>query len=246
MFNKVARLSLFFGVSAFAGGYLYGLSLGRPLLAPQELATINAKTRVDHAKELFGKHYAHSIVRRAEFAVGIEDYIVARIEKGLPDKFKNQAEEIAQTVINEANTYDLDPMFLLAVITRESRLNPEARGRHGEIGLMQLKPDTAEWIARKTKLAWIDSSCLEDPHQNIHLGAAYLNLLRLRYDRHSQYYISAYNMGPRRLQQLVNQDIAPKEYAGRVMLIYAGMYKEVVRANLVRTADGAQIRLATR
>lgn len=242
----VKRLSLFFGVSAFAGGYLYGLTAGYVPRSIQTIPSINSQIRIDHAKELFGKHYSASIVRRAEFAVGIEDFLLARIEKGLPEKSKFQAREIAETIIEQANIYRMDPLFLLAMITRESRLNPDARGLHGEIGLMQLKPDTAEWIARKSNIRWVSSSCLEDPTQNIRLGAAYVDLLRQRYDRHSLYYLTAYNMGPRRLQQLVDQDIAPKEYAGRVMTIYTAMYRDLVRTNLVRRADSSVIRLATR
>src|SRR5690606_21992361 len=125
----------------------------------------------------------------------------------------------------EANQAGLDPIFLLSLILRESQLNPEARGRHGEIGLMQLKPSTAEWIAKKADLRWQGEMSLIDPSQNIRLGVAYIQHLRHRYQRHSLFYISAYNMGPKRLQQIVNEKRMPGKYAGQIMDIYTDYYK---------------------
>ena len=42
--------------------------------------------------------------------------------------------------------YGLDPYLVAAVVTTESGFDPEAVSRAGAVGLMQLMPDTAEWV----------------------------------------------------------------------------------------------------
>src|SRR5215212_3470896 len=45
-----------------------------------------------------------------------------------------------------AARYRIDPLLVKAVIWRESNFNPNAKGRAGEIGLMQIREDAAlEW-----------------------------------------------------------------------------------------------------
>ena len=45
----------------------------------------------------------------------------------------------------------LDPALVSAVILCESSIDPRAESRLGARGLMQLMPDTAEWVAHKYK-----------------------------------------------------------------------------------------------
>ncbi|SCM75511.1 Soluble lytic transglycosylase [uncultured Pleomorphomonas sp.] len=56
-----------------------------------------------------------------------------------------------------------------AVIRHESRFNPRARGRHGEIGLMQIKPQTARGLGYTGTAAG-----LYDVETNLKWGMAYL------------------------------------------------------------------------
>ncbi|WP_370674732.1 lytic transglycosylase domain-containing protein [Pleomorphomonas sp. PLEO] len=56
-----------------------------------------------------------------------------------------------------------------AVIRHESRFNPKARGRHGEIGLMQIKPQTARALGYTGTTAG-----LYDVETNLKWGMAYL------------------------------------------------------------------------
>ncbi len=241
--GKMGRFGVLMSFTAFAVGFWQGLSVVRQTLTRQPAAiSIDSQARVVHAKELFGNTYQNSIVRRAELVTGVEEFILARVSQGLPKAWTGYAPQITRTIITEANESGLDPIFILSVITRESRLKPAAIGGAGEIGLMQLKPDTAAWIAKKADLKWEGDASLFDPCQNIRLGVAYMKMLRARYDKHSLYYISAYNMGPKKLNQLVKEDIEPKEYAGKVMQIYTGYYKELVHEHMQRTQSLAQYR----
>ena len=62
------------------------------------------------------------------------------------------------------------PMKLAhAVIAVESRYNPRARGKAGEIGLMQIKPSTARGIGYRGS-----TNGLYDPETNLHWGMKYL------------------------------------------------------------------------
>lgn len=65
---------------------------------------------------------------------------------------------------------DVDPFLLLAMAEIESSINPKAVGRVGEIGLMQIRPTTAQWMKR---------SCdLKNVYCNLSVGALYLSYLK--------------------------------------------------------------------
>src|SRR3954467_13230233 len=51
-----------------------------------------------------------------------------------------------RAILNAAWRYNMDPAFIKAVVWRESRFDPKAKGRVGEIGLMQVGEAAAkEW-----------------------------------------------------------------------------------------------------
>ena len=156
-------------------------------------------------------------------------FIFETVSASLPTAYAEQSFEITKTLIEESNRYDLDPVFLLAVIKTESHFNPRARGRHGEIGLMQILPLTAEWIARRLNMRDVD---LRNPVINIRVGAAHLAQLRQHFDHVGNRYISAYNMGTRAVHRLLRYDIEPGEYSGRVISNYRGFYGRWMSINV--------------
>jgi soluble lytic murein transglycosylase-like protein len=68
-----------------------------------------------------------------------------------------------------ANQYDVPVALATAVIRVESNFNPMARGTHGEIGLMQIKPATARMMGYSGS-----AKGLFDPETNIKYGMKYL------------------------------------------------------------------------
>ncbi|MBB3160473.1 soluble lytic murein transglycosylase-like protein [Rhizobium laguerreae] len=68
-----------------------------------------------------------------------------------------------------ANQYDVPVTLATAVIRIESNFNPNARGSHGEIGLMQIKPATARMMGYSGS-----AKGLFDPETNIKYGMKYL------------------------------------------------------------------------
>ncbi len=189
-----------------------------------KIDSVNEASRVNHAKELLGKYYKGSNAQKLEGSQDLNLSIYNKVQTKLQGKWKLQAQKISKVIITESSKRNFDPVFVLAVIETESKFNPLTRGSHGEIGLMQLKPDTAAWIAKKYKIAWKGPKTLENPESNIRLGLAYMTHLRKQFDNKSYKYVSAYNMGPTNVKRLVASNIQPKEYSSKVMSNYKSFY----------------------
>lgn len=185
---------------------------------------VNEDTRVAHAKELLGVKYIGSLAQKAEGQTNLTKFVFEKIKNQLPAHFKSQAKEISKTLLLESAKYDFDPIFVMAVIQTESGFDPLIVGPFAEIGLMQLKPDTAEWIAKKSNLPWDGNETLRDPSANIRLGLAYMNYLRGTFDKKAVRYVSAYNMGPGNVRKLVKKNVKPAVYKSKVMKNYGYFY----------------------
>lgn len=122
---------------------------------------------------------------------------------------------LEHVVIREAQRNGLDPLLVLAVIEAESDFNPDAVGLHGEIGLMQIKPRTAQWVAETLGLR--GSMRLHDPETNIRLGTAHLGWL-YRYYGDIEMALTAYNRGMAGAEARVAAVGAPvTDYSRRVL-----------------------------
>ncbi len=181
-----------------------------------------------HAKELLdGEAVFPNDMRGEEYAT----YLQRRMRELLPLPYRPEATRVADAMIDTANKYKMDPLFLMAVIQQESKFNPIALGTHGEIGLMQLKPTTAQWILRKEfgtapnleKVA----AMLRDPAMNIMIGATYLNHLRSKFPENSKNYISAYNMGAAKLREKLKDGEEPRVYSTKVLAGYVEFVGEL-------------------
>ena len=183
--------------------------------------------RLHHARELLGKHYSRSSVREGENVKRINSAIYRRTRERLPKAHRQEYKRVAQTIIDEAFKHNFDPVFLMSVIEQESSFIPTRKGALDEIGLMQLRPGTAEWIAEKYGMKWKGSKSLYDPVVNIRIGAAYLAYLREIFDSHAQLYLAAYNMGARNVASAREKNVWPKDYPGGVMRHYVDFYQSL-------------------
>lgn len=71
---------------------------------------------------------------------------------------------------------ELDPYLVMAVIRAESSFIADAQSPVGALGLMQLMPDTAQWIAERIGLNFPEID-LFHPRYNIRMGTYYLRML---------------------------------------------------------------------
>ena len=79
-----------------------------------------------------------------------------------------------ELILDMARTRDLDPRLISALIWKESRYDPQAVGKAGEIGLMQvMEPAAREW-ANAEKVTDFDLNDLYNPRTNLLAGTWYL------------------------------------------------------------------------
>jgi soluble lytic murein transglycosylase len=129
--------------------------------------------------------------------------------------------EIATTILDAAQRYDLAPELLLAVIFTESSFDPHAESEVGALGLMQLMPATATQLAHELELEWKGRELLTDPEINILMGSFYLRKLLHRYDD-LNVALAAYNVGPTRLRTIMTEENrVPRIYARKVQRLTA-------------------------
>lgn len=226
MYLKNLKIVVALSVSVYGSLSLRGISSlsTNDQTTSLALTPVHEASRVSHAKELLGSAYKKSDANKLEVKIKLNSGIYRKVKNSLPAQWKAQSRHVAEAIITESAKYSMDPVFVLAVIKTESKFNPTIIGRHGEIGLMQIKPSTATWIAQKYKIQWDSRSDLHDPSINIKLGLAYMDYLRNTFKRESFNYVSAYNMGPTNVRKLLASNIRPDFYNAKVMKNYRAFY----------------------
>jgi len=90
---------------------------------------------------------------------------------------------------------DLDEFLLAAVIKTESNFKNNAKSNPGAIGLMQLMPETAQWVATERFGEECSLDELESPETNIQYGSWYLGRLLKDFHGNKVLALAAYNAG---------------------------------------------------
>ena len=101
-------------------------------------------------------------------------------------------------ILAAARRYGVDPALVKAVVWRESGFNPNARGRAGEIGLMQVTDAAAQEWAEAAGVYPVPEAHLFDPRTNVLAGTWYLAKLIRRYaatDDPLPFALADYNAG---------------------------------------------------
>ena len=119
----------------------------------------------------------------------------------MPELEKSQYRlEYEDLIERYAGEYGLDPDFVAAIIHTESGFDPEAGSGAGAMGLMQIMPETGEWIAGKLGSEGFTANDLLDPETNIEMGCWYLQFLQERFDS-LPVIMAAYNAGHNRVME---------------------------------------------
>jgi soluble lytic murein transglycosylase len=103
--------------------------------------------------------------------------------------------QYASLIGQAAGTYRLDPHLLAALVRVESAFNPYARSAKGALGLMQLMPETAAWIAAQRGLPRPGAAQLAEPQMNVDYGSWYLRMLLDDFRGDAILALAAYNGG---------------------------------------------------
>ncbi|MCX7781392.1 MAG: lytic transglycosylase domain-containing protein [Negativicutes bacterium] len=123
-------------------------------------------------------------------AVGYAVYSTDWFQKNYLYPFPHQ-----EIIYRYALEYDLSPFLIAAVIRTESKFVPTARSPKGAVGLMQLMPETANWIAAQLEFKDYDIKVLENPETNIRFGTWYLASLKREFGDNEVLVLAAYNGG---------------------------------------------------
>lgn len=155
------------------------------------------------------------------FKGNMQERLQTLLLKKVPSKLNLSVPYLANVIRQEAIKYNFDPFFLAAIIEGESTFKHNIVGSFGEIGLMQIKPDTAAWINKKYKLGlYRGRNSLFNMETNIRIGSAYLSYLRKKFNHRGQLYIAAYNMGARNVRRALRKQVVPKDYMNHIMKKY--------------------------
>ncbi len=177
---------------------------------PQLLASLNGFVRKSRKGTLLGNIFFLRYYRTLKW-----------IRNPLPSLYHNERARFLPLFRDYGKRYDIDWRALAALAYQESGLDPALKSAAGAIGLMQVKPETA---------ASIGINDIEDPENNIHAGAKYLDWLRTRFFNDPlipppskiAFLVAAYNAGPNRVVRLrrkaAEQGYDPNRWFGNVEL----------------------------
>lgn len=102
-----------------------------------------------------------------------------------------------EEIRTHAGAYGLDPLIVAAIIKVETNYKPGAESPKGALGIMQIMPDTADWVVQKAKMEKVELSRVkEESGLNIQIGTWYLDWLGDQFDGNMIAMIAAYNAGP--------------------------------------------------
>lgn len=113
--------------------------------------------------------------------------------------------EHQELIYHYSEVNQLNPLLVVAVIKTESNFNPQATSPKGARGLMQIMPNTANWISQQISKEPLPPEELFNPETNIRLGTWYLADLFKAFKDDPVLVIAAYNAGRGNVTRWLNE-----------------------------------------
>lgn len=184
------RLKEFFGGASLAAQLLSGF-----FVVSIDARTLDAPTlMVAEYQEAFIKN-SSSLAQNSQTKWKVSE-IKKYIAKTMSGADDSTHEQIAKIVLRLSKKYLFHPGLVLSVIKVESNFQPWIVSNKGATGLMQIMPETGEWIAKRMKREWGGPASLLDIETNLTFGVHYLAYLRDKYSGDARSFLLAYNQGP--------------------------------------------------
>jgi len=117
----------------------------------------------------------------------------------------------SEYVYNYAQEYNVDPLLVFAIIKAESNFDPNIVSKSNAKGLMQLMETTANEIASKLEIEYIENKTIFNPEINIKIGIRYFKDLLNLYDGNQLLAMTAYNAGIGNVDKWIQNGIIKKD-----------------------------------
>ena len=114
-----------------------------------------------------------------------------------------------------AKEFGVDPLLVAAIIRTESHFREDAVSPKGALGLMQIMPETARWVAEQLNLGTLTDEQILSPEINIKLGTWYLASLLKEFNGRLDVAIAAYNGGRGRVSKWLHNNTWSGHYHDR-------------------------------
>lgn len=169
-------------------------ALDRTLAARREWNVIGY--RGSYEEQVLSAIFAHESGRYEEAIFGLaRTGLFNDVERRFPLAFK-------ELLSSNALSQGLDPAWVYAIVRRESAFRTDAISPAGARGLMQVMPETANYLVRRQpgpNPGRISKSRLLNPEDNVELGTRYMSELLQRTDNNWIIATAAYNAGLNRV-----------------------------------------------
>jgi soluble lytic murein transglycosylase-like protein len=175
---------------------------------------------------------------REAFVARLEDYLFEQ----MPGAAQQVHEAVARALAAEAEATRVDPLLVLAMIEVESGYDPSAASHAGARGLMQLMPATMQ---REAEALGLSGASPEDPVANVRAGVRYLRRCLDAYRGQLDLALMAYNSGPNRVLEFLEDGEVPEwaaVYPRRIDAEHRRVRKAFGEEPPVRLAEAARPR----
>lgn len=184
--------------------------------APRLLEEINGFAETVKKGTLLGNIIFKKYLQEADYLRNMRD-----------ESYQADLEKFTALFERYGEEYDFDWLLIAAQSFQESKFDPKAHSHAGAVGLMQIKPSTAEGDPINIK------GIAADTDKNVHAGVKYLRHIADQYfsdladDQADQTFfaLAAYNAGPSRFgklrEQAEKQGYDPDKWFGNVEWIVA-------------------------
>ncbi len=135
--------------------------------------------------------------------LGVLDRMIASAERnrGIVDIAQRYPLPYREIMEATAVPLGLDPAWIYGLIRQESRFMEDIRSNAGAVGLMQIMPSTARFVAHRIGFDHYRADRIGEVGVNLRLGTEYLKLVSDDQDGRALLASAAYNAGPRRVRR---------------------------------------------
>lgn len=110
----------------------------------------------------------------------------------------------SETIERVAGEYQISASLVASIANAESGFNENAVSKKGAVGIMQIMPETARWLAEKMDVDY-NKDMLKDAEYNIQMGTFYISYLKEIFSN-QKVVLCAYNAGIGNIKKWLKDD----------------------------------------